>query len=616
MRGTARKVLLAPIDPVHDVGLKVIKRALEEAGHEVVLLPPDVPVEEVVSAVLAHRPDYLLISRTVGYQVEEVLARLVDLADAAGVRGTTRMIVGGMAIRPELAAEMGFDAGFGPGTKADEVVAYVEGRECRQEHFETPKAKRDITAGYAYAFRDGAIASVLDAIVEEIIRWTQGKTSPGVERARLRRRMLEVEKSRPAEGKGGADRELAELRARYGRLCERTVGAVYEEGCEPPRTRFLSGAEQASLETYVDSVRKKMSTKRVQQAGKGPCVFVQYGTGCPFMDVAHIKIAEAWGADGVVHFDPSWGARTEGLAEGLLAHEQDGSILTPQNLECIRNSLSPGTIWQVRAHRGLNTPETVVLAGELGADLTKINIAYGSLGAGTDPARLTCDGVEAMRLAAAYGLPFDVVTNEELSGVPAYKAFAGMLIGFAVGIRLGARPILQPLFCYSPEVMIGGQMDDNFIDFNAAKIVALRRIVDAPIWPGAPIGFLTQTEDRVQSSLSTSLHAAMAASLGVDAITIASADEAYSGGPISGAARVDTLRGVEAAFRFVGSGRVTPTDRAAEWAEAIDAGIREVLARVAEKGSFVEALYAGLLGSREEGAYPGRAGRGTVRDEG
>ncbi len=51
--------------------------------------------------------------------------------------------------------------------------------------------------------------------------------------------------------------------------------------------------------------------------------------------------------------------------------------------------------------------------------------AYGewSLGAGTDPARLTVDGVEAIRLAATAGLPFDVVTNEELSGVPAFKAF-------------------------------------------------------------------------------------------------------------------------------------------------------------------------------------------------
>jgi len=32
-----------------------------------------------------------------------------------------------------------------------------------------------------------------------------------------------------------------------------------------------------------------------------------------------------------------------------------------------------------------------VLAGKLGADLTKINIVYGSLNVGTDPSRLTVD---------------------------------------------------------------------------------------------------------------------------------------------------------------------------------------------------------------------------------
>lgn len=53
-----------------------------------------------------------------------------------------------------------------------------------------------------------------------------------------------------------------------------------------------------------------------------------------------------------------------------------------------------------KSTRGLNTPETVVFTGELGADLTKINMVYGSLNAGTDPARLTVDGVKAIKLSA------------------------------------------------------------------------------------------------------------------------------------------------------------------------------------------------------------------------
>ena len=58
------------------------------------------------------------------------------------------------------------------------------------------------------------------------------------------------------------------------------------------------------------------------------------------MDIAHIKSCEAWGSDGVVHFDPSWGARTEGFLEGYITHE-DGSVITYENLKSIKESLNP-----------------------------------------------------------------------------------------------------------------------------------------------------------------------------------------------------------------------------------------------------------------------------------
>jgi len=38
------------------------------------------------------------------------------------------------------------------------------------------------------------------------------------------------------------------------------------------------------------------------------------------------------------------------------------------------------------------------------------------------------------------------------------------------------------------------------------------------------------------------------------------------------------------------------------------------LKEVAEKGDFVQSLYDGLLGNREEGAFPGRAGKNTVQE--
>ena len=44
-----QSVLLAPLDPVHDVGLKLIRRKLLDRGHNVTLLPPDLSPEEIVA---------------------------------------------------------------------------------------------------------------------------------------------------------------------------------------------------------------------------------------------------------------------------------------------------------------------------------------------------------------------------------------------------------------------------------------------------------------------------------------------------------------------------------------------------------------------------------------
>lgn len=597
-----KKVLLAPLDPVHDIGLKMIKRGLEQRGHETILLPPDYSAEEIIKMIIDKNVDVVLVSRTIGYGVAEILGKFIDLAEAAGIRDKVRIGIGGMAIRPELAAELGFDAGFGPGTTVEEAIAFVEGREYIPAEGKNAKVKKDITKGYDYEFHNKRIEKLLDSIVDSILSYVRDKTSPAVLRAQIRRQMLE----------SSDESKVQSLRKDYANLCDDTIKVFYESGKYRQKTRPMTEGEINSLARYVDSVDERMKPLNLQHNKKNPVVFIQYGTGCPFMDIAHIKSCEAWGADGAVHFDPSWGARAEGFLEGYITHEEDGSVITYENLKSIKNSLLPSTLWQVRAHRGLNTPETVLLAGKIGADLTKINIAYGSLGGGTDPERLTVDAVEAIKYAAEFDMPFDVVTNEELCGVPAYKAFAGMLIVSKLGLRLGGKPILQPLFCYSPEVMISGQMEDNYVDFNAAKIYCLRNIINAPIWCGAPIGFLTQTEDRVQSSLMTALHASLASSLGVDGISIASSDEAFSGGPITAPARIDTLRAAQASFRFFGQSNIIPTDNAKKWAADIGEGIEKTLELVEKNGNFVDALYKGLLGSREDGAYPGRAGRNSV----
>lgn len=607
-----KRVLLVPLDPVHDVALKILNRKLKDRGHKTILLPPDLPLEEIINRLAEiGNLDFILVSRTLGYGVAELLGKFVDMAEAVRIRDKAKMVLGGKAITPQLAAELGFDKGFGEKTDFEEIIAYIEEREFLREKEELFRKKISIPSSHTYQYKNNRVKELLDEITDEIIQWSKNKSSPGIERAKLRERIINVFQDDTIDDEDKIVKTRA-LKKEYLSYCDEKIVRFYERGLLPEKVRKLSSEEIDKLDIYIQQQKKSTNFKKIRHSQSLPLVFVQYGTGCPIMDIAHIKTSEAWGADGVFHFDPSWGARTEGLLEGILSHEEDGSIISWENLAIIKSSLHKETFWTVRAHRGLNTPETVVMAGRLGADLTKIHMVYGSLNGGTDPARLTIDGLEAIKLAAKYNMPFDEPTNEELGGVPAYKSFAGLLIIADLALKLKAQPILKPLFCYSPDVMISGKMDDNYIDYNVAKINSLHSIIDAPIWPGEPIGFMTHSEDRVQSSLTTALHAAIAISLQVDAITIASSDEAYSRGPISLASRIDTLRAVQEAFRFLGKAEIKPTGKAKEYEKEITKGIEKVLEKVARRGSFVDALYEGLLGSPQDGAYPGRAGRGTV----
>jgi methylmalonyl-CoA mutase cobalamin-binding subunit len=604
------KVLLAPLDPVHDNAIKLIKRKLEAAGLTALSMPPGTREEEVIELALQEKPAAILISRTLGYKVAETLGHLVDLAEASGLRESTRLGVGGMAITRELGAELGFDATFAGELNIEEVLAFVEGRAvaASQEAAQAVRPKPDITAGYTYQFKDQSIAALLDTITDQILASSSNKTSAGIERAKLRAELLADGLDVRQALRGTAQQQ--HTAQAYLAQCDAETRAFYENGQLPSGVRWLDQQEIDHLPELLSGVQFRF--KSLRHSGEKPLFFVQYGTGCPVMDILHIKTSEAWGADGVLHFDPSWGAQREGLLEGYLSHEHDGTIITLDNLALIRHYMEPATLWNVRGHRGLNTPETQVIGHSAGADLFKINIPYGATGGGTDPERLTVDGLYSLRLAASYGIPFDIPGNDELSGVPPYKTFAGILVMSMLGLKLGARPIPKPLLCYSPYMATHGQMEDNMVEMNIAKLSVWKDILDTPVWPGEPIGFMTHTPDRIQSAMTTANHAVLAASLGVSAATIASSDEAYSKGPISAPARVDTLRAVRDSLRFWGNVSITSSPRTDSLRQELHQQIITTLQAIAQRGDFTASIYEGLLGSQEDGLYPGRIGRGTV----
>lgn len=591
-------ILCVPLDPVHDVGLRMIKNALDHRGHSTILLPPDMPMDEVVRKCVEHHFDFVLISRTLGYGVAELMAKFNDMLDSAGLHDKTKVVIGGKAVTPELATEIGFDKGFSTSDSIDAVIAYLEGREYIPQ-VDDIIHKRDIMAKYDFAWSNPIIEDLASGICDQILSWAENKTSPGIERADIKKLILN----------SNSEKEKSDLLNEYLKLSDPKIADFFTKGICLPGTRVLRDDELSVINKIPDSGK----TRVIQHTKNQPLAILFTGSGCPLMDAIHNMIAAEWGINGSISICPSWVARTEGLLSGMISHEEDGTIPTLENLKFIRKHLRQNLFMQVRAHRGLNTAETALYTTAVGADFCKINPVYGSINAGTDPERLLLDAIHAIKTVSAAGIPFDIPANDELSGIPTYKSFAGMIVTAMLARKLGAKPILKPLFCFGPYTMINGQMDSNYIDYNAAKILALRAIINAPIWTGEPVGFMTHEDDRNQSASTTALHAMLAASAGADLFTFASTDESYGRGPITIPSRIDTCNSIRTTFRFFGDVGIEKTPKQKEYANWLQSEIIKALRKVHARGNFVQSIYEGDFGTPEEGGNPGRAGRGTVR---
>lgn len=120
----------------HTVGIDAIINMKGFAGHyglehyemiEAYNLGSQVTNEEFVKKAIELNADILLISQTVTQKNIHIktLTNLVDLLEAEGIRDKVILICGGARISNELAKELGYDAGFGPGTYADRVATYA-----------------------------------------------------------------------------------------------------------------------------------------------------------------------------------------------------------------------------------------------------------------------------------------------------------------------------------------------------------------------------------------------------------------------------------------------------------------------------------------------------------
>jgi beta-lysine 5,6-aminomutase beta subunit len=120
----------------HTVGIDAIMNMKGFAGHygleryemiEAYNLGSQVPNEEFIKKAIELKADILLVSQTVTQKNVHIqnLTNLVELLEAEGIREKVILICGGPRITHELAKELGYDAGFGPGKYADDVATFA-----------------------------------------------------------------------------------------------------------------------------------------------------------------------------------------------------------------------------------------------------------------------------------------------------------------------------------------------------------------------------------------------------------------------------------------------------------------------------------------------------------
>lgn len=100
-----------------------------ESYHEIVTynLGAQVPCEELLVKAQEVSADAILISQVVTQKSLHLqnLTRMVKLVELAGLRERFLLIAGGPRINYELAKGLGYDAGFGPGTYAEDVASFI-----------------------------------------------------------------------------------------------------------------------------------------------------------------------------------------------------------------------------------------------------------------------------------------------------------------------------------------------------------------------------------------------------------------------------------------------------------------------------------------------------------
>lgn len=134
----------------HTVGIDAIMNMKGYFGHkglesyegvEAYNLGAQVACEDLLAEAAKVSADAILISQVVTQKDIHLrnLSRMLDVLESEGLRERFFLICGGPRLSHELAKGLGYDAGFGPGTVAEDVAGFVLDEVLRQRRLRAAK---------------------------------------------------------------------------------------------------------------------------------------------------------------------------------------------------------------------------------------------------------------------------------------------------------------------------------------------------------------------------------------------------------------------------------------------------------------------------------------------
>ncbi|MCD6435910.1 MAG: cobalamin-dependent protein [Clostridiales bacterium] len=120
----------------HTVGIDAIMNMKGYHGHYglerykgmvAINMGAQVPNEELLAKAIEINADAIIVSQIVTQKDVHIpnLTNLIELIEAEGLRDKLIIVAGGPRINHELAIELGYDAGFGTGSYAEDVASFI-----------------------------------------------------------------------------------------------------------------------------------------------------------------------------------------------------------------------------------------------------------------------------------------------------------------------------------------------------------------------------------------------------------------------------------------------------------------------------------------------------------